>query len=154
MNMRSFNFALSFMATKLIGIWYVFQKKYWSDHNQTWQIPFKFHEDIVPFRVKVRSLIFLCFLPHLSMHVFSKASWPRFWPPENKSCHVTNSCYRIGQRGCFDWWARSVYCNKFFCCLSDRMCCGHICEQSRFLRAGWTFCHRDTFVWLPETVVL
>ena len=62
----------------------------------------------------MRSLKFAMLFPSplqtASVHMVNRASWPRFWLPENYRCQVTNSCYRHGQRGCFDWQAELV-CN-------------------------------------------
>ena len=115
------------MAVKLTGIWHVFQQcfsirsiylimNHFGNHVDIGHIhiTFKFYEDILPNRVKMRSFKFALFVPQplqtASVPVVSRASWPRFWPPEHDSCQVTTSCYCIGQYGYFDWRMGPVYC--------------------------------------------
>ena len=98
-----------------------FYKKYWSIHHQTCKWP---RHRSSPYYLQVswwnftiydeNETIKVCF-PNLSncLNASMLESWPRFWPPENYSCHVTNSCYRIGQRGVF-WltgWI-GVFCQR------------------------------------------
>ena len=120
MKTRAFDFAMFVMAAELTGIWYVFQQRIYirnidliitklENHLDTGHHNSNIYllENISLFRVKMRSLKFVISLPNLS-HILecicsAQQADQDFWPPGNDSCHVTNTCFRIGQRGSYDW---------------------------------------------------